>query len=213
MEPLSLSKDSSGSMASMSLSETSGESATLFSPDTTEFVSLERQLREEFAHAHDDVIAHDVTNNNSESDVSGRVVFRRVEIGSDESILEEVDEEGEADPDDLKREFRSELESKLQERKRSIDQGEDLQLMAQRGLRQFTRADEYLYAMKEDLAEWFNMLYADLDMDADNFMEKLETGENLIMVGTKKCFSFLFCTGKPGNWDGTPKFVCFLVCD
>ena len=202
MEPLSLSKDSSGSMASMSLSETSGESATLFSPDTTEFVSLERQLREEFAHAHDDVIAHDVTNNN-EGDVSGRVVFRRVEIGSDESILEEVDEEVEADPDDLKREFRSELESKLQERKRSIDQGEDLQLMAQRGLRQFTRADEYLYAMKEDLAEWFNMLYADLDMDADNFMEKLETGENLIMVGTKKCFLCFVLyrqTGKLG-WD------------
>ena len=142
----------------------------------------------------------------------GRVVFRRVEIAStDESILE-VDESLEDDLD-LKREFQSELESKLQERKRSIDQGEDLQLMAQRGLRQFTRADEYLYAMKEDLAEWFNMLYADLDMDADNFMEKLETGENLIMVGTKKCFLCFVLyrqTGKLG-WD--PKFVCFLVCD
>ncbi len=46
----------------------------------------------------------------------------------------------------------------------------------------FFRADEYLYAMKEDLAEWLNNLYPHLDMDAENFFKRLETGENLILV-------------------------------
>uniref|UniRef100_A0A671KY79 Growth arrest-specific 2 like 1 n=1 Tax=Sinocyclocheilus anshuiensis TaxID=1608454 RepID=A0A671KY79_9TELE len=36
-------------------------------------------------------------------------------------------------------------------------------------------SEEYLYAMKEDLAEWLNTLY-DLDITADTFMESLETG-------------------------------------
>ena len=35
--------------------------------------------------------------------------------------------------------------------------------------------DEYLYAMKEDLAEWFNTLYG-LDISVENFFEQLETG-------------------------------------
>ena len=35
--------------------------------------------------------------------------------------------------------------------------------------------DEYLYAMKEDLAEWFNTLYG-LDVTVDDFFEQLETG-------------------------------------
>jgi len=47
----------------------------------------------------------------------------------------------------------------------------------------FSRADEYLYAIKEDLAEWLNMLYPGVDMDADSFMTKLETGELLVKVG------------------------------
>lgn len=39
-----------------------------------------------------------------------------------------------------------------------------------------------MYAMKEDLAEWFNILYVGVDIDADNFMNKLETGELLVKV-------------------------------
>ena len=53
--------------------------------------------------------------------------------------------------------------------------------------RSFSRADEYLYAMKEDLAEWLNILYLGVDIDADNFMNKLETGELLLKVGPENC--------------------------
>uniref|UniRef100_A0A8C9MG48 Calponin-homology (CH) domain-containing protein n=1 Tax=Serinus canaria TaxID=9135 RepID=A0A8C9MG48_SERCA len=38
--------------------------------------------------------------------------------------------------------------------------------------------EEYLEAMKEDLAEWFNTLY-DLDIQVDTFLESLETGCHL----------------------------------
>ena len=51
-----------------------------------------------------------------------------------------------------------------------------LHLVEKRQLRSFSRADEYLYAMKEDLAEWLNMLYPDICIDAENFMEILQTG-------------------------------------
>ena len=81
--------------------------------------------------------------------------------------------------------LQSELEEKLEERKRSLDlnSGDNgLQMMERRQFRQFSRADEYLYAMKEDLAEWMNNLYPHIDMDADNFMNKLETGEHLVQV-------------------------------
>nr|CAD7426433.1 unnamed protein product [Timema monikensis] len=45
-----------------------------------------------------------------------------------------------------------------------------------RSFRPFKSSEEYLYAMKEDLAEWLNTLYPELDITVDNFMEKLETG-------------------------------------
>ncbi|GFX24285.1 GAS2-like protein pickled eggs [Trichonephila clavipes] len=44
-----------------------------------------------------------------------------------------------------------------------------------RPFRPFRSHEEYLYAMKEDLAEWLQNLY-DLSVTADDFMEKLETG-------------------------------------
>ena len=59
-----------------------------------------------------------------------------------------------------------------------------LQLVEKRQLRTFSRADEYLYAMKEDLAEWFNLLYPHINIDADNFMDTLQTGEHLLRVST-----------------------------
>uniref|UniRef100_G1NS23 Calponin-homology (CH) domain-containing protein n=1 Tax=Meleagris gallopavo TaxID=9103 RepID=G1NS23_MELGA len=45
-------------------------------------------------------------------------------------------------------------------------------------IRPFRSSEEYLEAMKEDLAEWFNALY-DLDMAADTFLEALATGCDL----------------------------------
>lgn len=45
-----------------------------------------------------------------------------------------------------------------------------------KSLRPFRTKDEYLYAMKEDLAEWFTCLYQKILINAENFMEVLETG-------------------------------------
>lgn len=45
-----------------------------------------------------------------------------------------------------------------------------------KSLRPFRTKDEYLYAMKEDLAEWFTCLYDHICLNADNFLEILETG-------------------------------------
>ncbi|CAG0924251.1 unnamed protein product, partial [Notodromas monacha] len=48
-------------------------------------------------------------------------------------------------------------------------------LLEPRALRPFKTSEEYLYAMKEDLAEWLNGLYS-LNITVDCFMDKLETG-------------------------------------
>jgi sRNA-binding carbon storage regulator CsrA len=48
--------------------------------------------------------------------------------------------------------------------------------------------------MKEDLAEWMNNLYPHIDMDADNFMNRLETGEHLVQHANmvrQKCLDLL----------------------
>lgn len=44
-----------------------------------------------------------------------------------------------------------------------------------RSIRPFKSSEQYLEAMKEDLAEWLRDLYG-LDIDADNFLRVLETG-------------------------------------
>ncbi|XP_055017434.1 GAS2-like protein 1 [Boleophthalmus pectinirostris] len=51
----------------------------------------------------------------------------------------------------------------------------NIQSAASKSIRPFKSSEEYLYAMKEDLAEWLNTLY-ELDVSADTFMEGLETG-------------------------------------
>ncbi|XP_076305993.1 GAS2-like protein pickled eggs isoform X2 [Tachypleus tridentatus] len=48
-------------------------------------------------------------------------------------------------------------------------------LLEPRPFRPFKTSEEYLYAMKEDLAEWLNALY-ELDITVDDFLERLETG-------------------------------------
>ena len=99
--------------------------------------------------------------------------------------------------DSLEKQLSTELELKLQkrreseQRKLSLELGEggeedeegNLQLSEKRQLRSFSRADEYLYAMKEDLAEWLNLLYPWIQIRADSFMDSLQTGEHLLRVG------------------------------
>uniref|UniRef100_A0A3P8ZYR7 Growth arrest specific 2 like 2 n=1 Tax=Esox lucius TaxID=8010 RepID=A0A3P8ZYR7_ESOLU len=45
-------------------------------------------------------------------------------------------------------------------------------------IKPFKSSEEYLYAMKEDLAEWLRDLY-DVDIDVNNIVESLETGAML----------------------------------
>lgn len=58
-------------------------------------------------------------------------------------------------------------------------------LLEARPYRPFKSGEEYLLAMKEDLAEWLQTMYPSLDINVDNFMEKLETGVVLCEVSFK----------------------------
>ncbi|CAH1163127.1 unnamed protein product [Phaedon cochleariae] len=49
-------------------------------------------------------------------------------------------------------------------------------LLEARPFRPFRSSEEYLYAMKEDLAEWLQTMYPHLNIAVENFMGKLETG-------------------------------------
>ncbi|KAJ3603884.1 hypothetical protein NHX12_028625 [Muraenolepis orangiensis] len=51
----------------------------------------------------------------------------------------------------------------------------NIQSAASKSIRPFKSSEEYLYAMKEDLAEWLNTLY-DLEITADSFMDGLDSG-------------------------------------
>ena len=56
-----------------------------------------------------------------------------------------------------------------------------------RSLQPYSTTDEYLYAMKEDLADWLSTMYPDWrPITADNFLECL--GESL---ASSACFSFI----------------------
>lgn len=48
-------------------------------------------------------------------------------------------------------------------------------VLERKSVRPYKTQDEYLYAMKEDLAEWFNTLY-ETSLTEENFFEELETG-------------------------------------
>jgi len=56
------------------------------------------------------------------------------------------------------------------------------QLVESRSFRPFKSSEEYLYAMKEDLAEWLNGLYPELYINVNNFMDRLDTGVALCKV-------------------------------
>ena len=145
------------------------------SPETSEFVNLERQIMDQ----------------NQPNFI----------LGNHSRKSSEIQREMEAE-EQSRLQLQSELEEKLEERKRSMELSSTengLQLMERRQFRQFSRADEYLYAMKEDLAEWMNNLYPHIDMDADNFMTRLETGEHLVQV--RQDFLFPILEGLAFLWD------------
>lgn len=58
-------------------------------------------------------------------------------------------------------------------------------MVEQRSFRPFKSSEEYLYAMKEDLAEWLNSLYPDLYINVNNFMDRLDTGVALCKVSVE----------------------------
>ena len=159
--------------------------ASLLSPDTNEFLALEKQVLAEEK--------RDVFRTPEHQNQNPSIIVRTASYtGERRSLnsLEQQEQEQLLQLEQQKQLLQSELESKLEERKRSIDAAEhlvmdedgQLQMLERRPFRSFSRADEYLYAMKEDLAEWLNILYAGVDIDADNFMSKLETGELLVKV-------------------------------
>ncbi|XP_063697123.1 GAS2-like protein pickled eggs [Culicoides brevitarsis] len=49
-------------------------------------------------------------------------------------------------------------------------------LLEARPYRPFKSSEEYLYAMREDLAEWLNTMYPELEINVENFMDRLDTG-------------------------------------
>ena len=70
------------------------------------------------------------------------------------------------------------------------DQGNEVILSLERkSVQNFRDQDEYLYAMKEDLAEWFNVLYG-TNINVENFMEEIETGV-LICIHANKTQEFI----------------------
>ena len=60
---------------------------------------------------------------------------------------------------------------------------EGLRMTDAKGVRPFQSSEEYLVAMKEDLAEWLNDLY-DLNMTPEKFMETLDSGTVLCNVSS-----------------------------
>lgn len=58
-------------------------------------------------------------------------------------------------------------------------------LLEARAFRPFKSSEEYLYAMREDLAEWLNTLYPELEINAENFMDRLDTGITLCKVSSR----------------------------
>lgn len=66
-------------------------------------------------------------------------------------------------------------------------------LLEARPYRPFKSSEEYLYAMREDLAEWLNTLYPELMINVDNFMDRLDTGIALCKVRILIDFDWFYC--------------------
>ena len=70
------------------------------------------------------------------------------------------------------------------------------QIVEMKSMKPYSTKDEYIYAMKEDLAEWFNSMYSTL-ITANNFIEQLKNGvlickhaNNVMREGAARQFAF-----------------------
>lgn len=93
--------------------------------------------------------------------------------------------------------------------------GDSIMLLEPRPFRPFKTSEEYLYAMREDLAEWLKNLYQ-LDINVDNFFEILETGEVLCGVSLASLLLGIFVYKEclPKKLCGRPAagmFSCIIV--
>lgn len=70
-------------------------------------------------------------------------------------------------------------------------------LLEARPYRPFKSSEEYLIAMKEDLAEWLNALYPELRISLDNFMDRLDTGVALCKVSALSIIYFYYFKTQP----------------
>ena len=80
-----------------------------------------------------------------------------------------------------------------------------------RPFRPFKSSEEYLIAMKEDLAEWLQRLYPHLHIDVDNFVDVLEDGVVLCKVVFFFLLLFLIVLlliAFPFHWFS---FVCHIL--
>ena len=74
--------------------------------------------------------------------------------------------------------------------------GGSKQIVEMKSMKPYSTKDEYIYAMKEDLAEWFNSMYSTL-INANNFIEQLKNGvlickhaNNVMREGASRQFAF-----------------------
>lgn len=58
----------------------------------------------------------------------------------------------------------------------SPDEEGNVLVLERVSVKPYRSQDEYIYAMKEDLADWFNKLYSELTITESNFFNSIETG-------------------------------------
>ena len=150
-------------------------SSSLVSPETEEFESLEKSFREELQQKLHERKISEAERKNSDLSSGRRLSELSSKTRKDIEII-------------LSKHWNTIILTLVEPGKYfhfwycSDEDPLSLQLVEKRQLRSFSRADEYLYAMKEDLAEWLNMLYPTINVDAENFMDCLQTGEHLLRV-------------------------------
>ena len=89
-----------------------------------------------------------------------------------------------------KNEFNNNLKMDLNETSKHI--------VEMKSIQPYSTKNEYIYAMKEDLSDWFNSMY-DTSLNANNFIDQLKNGvlicehaNNVMREAAFKSFAFNF---------------------